>query len=221
MYGLAAAKQFHCTQPEASLAVFDSQASLGGTWADERLYPGLKTNNLLGTFEYPDFPMDTATFGIESGQHIPGLVVNRYLKAYAEQFGIADRIQLRIKVRSAEHHDKTGGWTLSLEDASGNQTSVKALRLIIATGLTSDPFLPHFSGQESYGGKIFHGRYFKQNSDTLYTAKNSTIFGGTKFAWDAVYAYATSGVTVDWVIRCMFISFDMFITLLTKRDKLY
>ncbi|KAK8046363.1 hypothetical protein PG996_014427, partial [Apiospora saccharicola] len=203
-YGLAAAKQFHCTQPEKSLAIFDSQASLGGTWADERLYPGLKTNNLLGTLEYPDFPMDTATFGVEPGQYIPGSVVNRYLKAYAEEFGIADRIRLHIKVRSAEHHDdKTGGWTLSMSvrDADGPTTSVKARRLIIATGLTSDPFLPHFEGQENYGGKIFHGKYFKQNSDTLHTAKNVTVFGGTKFAWDAVYAYATAGVTVDWVIR--------------------
>ncbi|KAK8136737.1 flavin-binding monooxygenase-like family protein [Apiospora sp. TS-2023a] len=201
-YGLAAAKQFHFTQPEKSLIVFDSQASLGGTWADERLYPGLKTNNLVGTLEYPDFPMDTATFGVESGQYIPGSVVNRYLKAYAEEFGIADRIRLETKVRSAEHHDdETGGWTLSVEDVGGNTTGIKARRLIIATGLTSEPFLPHFEGQENYGGKIFHGKYFKQNSDTLHTAKNVTVFGGTKFAWDAVYAYATAGVTVDWVIR--------------------
>ncbi|KAK8034835.1 hypothetical protein PG993_009830 [Apiospora rasikravindrae] len=199
-YGLAAAKQYHCTEPEASLVVYDSQTSLGGTWADERLYPGLKTNNLLGTFEYPDFPMDTATFGVEPGQHIPSLVVNKYLKAYAEEFGIADHIHLQTKVQSAEHHE-TGGWTLSVEGANGDHTTVKARKLIIATGLTSDPFLPHFEGQESYGGKIFHGKHFKQNSETLHTARNVTVFGGTKFGWDAVYAYATAGVSVDWVIR--------------------
>ncbi|KAK8066149.1 hypothetical protein PG997_012896 [Apiospora hydei] len=200
-YGLAAAKQYHCTEPEASLLIYDSQETLGGTWADERLYPGLKTNNLLGTFEYPDFPMDTATFGVEPGQHIPALVVNKYLRAYAEEFGIANHIHLQTKVRSAEHYDETGGWTLSVEGPDGGNTSVKARKLIIATGLTSDPFLPHFEGQESYGGKIFHGKYFKQNSETLHTAKNVTVFGGTKFGWDAVYAYATAGVSVDWVIR--------------------
>ncbi|KAK8003216.1 hypothetical protein PG989_002935 [Apiospora arundinis] len=200
-YGLAAAKQYHCTNPDASLVIFDSQSSLGGTWADERLYPGLKTNNLLGTFEYPDFPMDTATFGVETDHHIPGMVVNKYLKAYAEEFGIADRIRLETKVRSAEHHDEIGGWTLSVEDANGNKTKVSARKLIIASGLTSEPFLPHFEGQETYGGSIFHSKHFKQNSETLHTAKNATIFGGTKFAWDAVYAYATAGVAVDWVIR--------------------
>ncbi|KAK7966921.1 uncharacterized protein PG986_001198 [Apiospora aurea] len=184
--------------------IYDSQATLGGTWADERLYPGLKTNNLLGTYEYPDFPMDTATFGVEPGQHIPALVVNKYLRAYAEEFGIADHIRLQTKVRSAEHHDETGGWTLSVEGPDGDNTRVKARKLIIATGLTSDPFLPHFEGQESYGGKIFHGKYFKQNRETLHNAKNVTVFGGTKFGWDAVYAYATAGVSVDWVIRYAF-----------------
>ncbi|KAK8100529.1 hypothetical protein PG999_010903 [Apiospora kogelbergensis] len=201
-YGLAAAKQYHCTQPEASLVIFDSQASLGGTWADERLYPGLKTNNLLGTYEYPDFPMDTATFGVETGRHIPGVVVNKYLKAYAEEFGLADCIRLKTKVWTAEHRDGgTGGWNLAVEESNGNATKVLARRLIVASGLTSEPFLPHFEGQETYGGRIFHSKHFKQNSETLHTARNATVFGGTKFAWDAVYAYATAGVAVDWVIR--------------------
>ena len=30
-YGLGAAKQYHCTQPEKSLAIIDSGNSLGGT----------------------------------------------------------------------------------------------------------------------------------------------------------------------------------------------
>ncbi len=51
-------------------------------------------------------------------------------------------------------------------------------------------------------GKIFHSKHFRQNSDTLQTGKSVTVLGGSKFAWDAVYAYATAGVHVNWVIRC-------------------
>ncbi|KAI1385183.1 FAD/NAD(P)-binding domain-containing protein [Hypoxylon trugodes] len=201
-YGLAAAKQFHCTQPECSLAVFDSQSSLGGTWADDRLYPGLKSNNLLGTFEYPDFPMDTPTFGVKTGEHMPGEVINNYLKAYAARFGITNMIRLNTKVLVAEHQDTVeGGWMLTVAPPGQPPIKVFARRAIFATGLTSEPFLPHFAGQETFGGRIFHGKQFKQNSDTLETAKRVTIFGATKFAWDAVYAYATAGVKVDWVIR--------------------
>lgn len=186
--------------------MFDSQDTLGGTWADERLYPDLKSNNLLGTYEYPDFPMDEATFKVKQGEHIPGHAINSYLKAYASSFGIGKFIRLRTKVTVAEHKETgEGGWNLTVVDSAQSKRNVFARRLIIASGLTSEPFLPHFDGQETFGGKIFHSKHFKQNRDTLETAKSVTVFGGTKFAWDAVYSYATAGVNVNWVIRCMFV----------------
>ncbi|KAL2883369.1 hypothetical protein SGCOL_001049 [Colletotrichum sp. CLE4] len=201
-YGLAAAKQYHCTQPDSSLVVFDSQPTLGGTWANERLYPGLKSNNMLGTYEFPDFPMDSETFNIKPGQHIPGETISVYLKAYADKFGITDKIRSSHKVIVAEHQENNeGGWFLTVANAKDEEKRVFARRLIVATGLTSEPWLPHFDGQESFGGRIFHGKYFQQNADTLKTAKTVTVFGGTKFAWDAVYSYATAGVKVNWVIR--------------------
>ncbi|KAL2677357.1 hypothetical protein Neosp_011126 [[Neocosmospora] mangrovei] len=201
-YGLAAAKQYHCTSPEDSLVVFESEATLGGTWAEHRLYPGLKSNNQLGTFEYPDFPMDSATFNINPGEHIPGGTINAYLNAYAAKFGINDLIRVKTKVLVAEHQDTAeGGWVLTVAGSNEEETKVYARRLIIATGLTSEAFLPHFDGQEVFGGKIFHGKDFLQNKDTIQAGKSVTVFGGSKFAWDAVYAYVTAGVKVNWVIR--------------------
>ncbi|KAI0205199.1 hypothetical protein F4808DRAFT_448262 [Astrocystis sublimbata] len=202
-YGLAAASQFHVTQPRCSLAVFDSQSSLGGTWADERLYPGLKSNNLLGTYEYPGFPFSSDRFDVKPGQHMSGEAINTYLKAYAKQSGISDFIHLNTKVLTAEHQDTdNGGWVLTIATLHPSATKkVFARRLILATGLTSEAFIPHFDGQEIFGGRVFHGKNFRQNSDTLKTAKAVTIFGATKFAWDAAYAYATAGVKVNWVIR--------------------
>ncbi|GAW25336.1 putative flavin-binding monooxygenase-like protein [Rosellinia necatrix] len=152
-YGLAAARQYHVTQPDSSLAVYDSQSSLGGTWADERLYPGLKSNNLLGTYEYPDFPMSSDRFDVKLGDYLSGEAINTYLKAYAKDNGIADLIHLNTKVVSAEHQETDdGGWVLTLTTPeSGVARKVFAKRLIIATGLTSEAFLPHFEGQEVFG----------------------------------------------------------------------
>lgn len=158
---------------------------------------------MLGTYEYPDFPMESKRFHIKPGQHIPGETISVYLKAYADKFGITDKIRSCHKVIVAEHQETSeGGWFLTVADSKDEKVRVFARRLIIATGLTSEPWLPHFDGQESFGGRIFHGKYFQQNADTLETAKTVTIFGGTKFAWDAVYSYATAGVKVNWVIRC-------------------
>ncbi|KID84466.1 Flavin-binding monooxygenase-like family protein [Metarhizium guizhouense ARSEF 977] len=181
-HGLAAAKQYRCSQPEHSVAVFDSQASIGGTWAEERLYPGLKTNNMFGTYEYPDFPMESGKFGAEPGQHIPARAVHEYLKSYAENFGLVALISLETKVISAEHQEAKGG-------------------LIVASGFTSEPNRVRFVGDEGFGGRIFHGRDFHHNADTVKMAQSPTVYGSTKYAWDAVYAYAAAGAEVHWVIR--------------------
>ncbi|OLN86723.1 FAD-containing monooxygenase EthA 1 [Colletotrichum chlorophyti] len=216
-YGLAAAKQYRCTKPESSLAIFDSQATLGGTWAEERLYPGLKSNNLLGSYEFPDFPMDSETFQVQPGQHIPGEAINAYLKAYATTFGIASKIRSSQKVLTAEHLETPeGGWFLTVSGVDEKEMKVFTRRLIVATGLTSKSWLPRFAGQESFGCRIFHGKDFQQNSDTLKTAKSVTILGGSKLAWDAVYAYAVAGVKpsdtriVTWFSPCVWGNADGF-----------
>ncbi|KAJ5097891.1 hypothetical protein N7532_004892 [Penicillium argentinense] len=45
--------------------------AVGGTWAKERLYPDLKTNNLIGSYELSDFPMELDRFQVSSGSHNP------------------------------------------------------------------------------------------------------------------------------------------------------
>lgn len=156
---------------------------------------------MLGTYEYPDFPMDPETFGVLPGQHIPGKVLHDYLTKYAQNFGIFDKIRFQHKILSAEHQD-TGGWVLTiLNGEEGKEFQVFAKKLVVATGLTSQAFLPDFESQESFGVPIFHGKDFLQHADTLKTSKRVTVFGGTKSAWDAVYAYASKGIAVNWVIR--------------------
>lgn len=143
-----------------------------------------------------------AKFGVQPGEHIPGPAVNKYLKAYANKFAIADKIRLQTKVLEAEHQDD-GGWILTL---ANQERKVFARRLILATGRTSDAFTVQFAGQDSFGGRVFHGKQFMQNRDTLdpENCKSVAVFGASKSAWDAVYAYATAGVKVNWIIRRMY-----------------
>ncbi|KAK1749790.1 indole-3-pyruvate monooxygenase YUCCA2, partial [Echria macrotheca] len=156
---------------------------------------------MLGTYEYGDFPMDTATFGVKPGEFMSGEVMHKYLTAYATKFGIIDKIRYKSKVLTAEHQDgPEGGWILTVQSGSST-TKILAKKLIVATGLTSEPFLPHFEGQEEFGAPLFHGKDFLQNADTLETSKVVTVFGGSKTAWDAVYAYGSKGIKVNWVMR--------------------
>ena len=202
--GLAAAKAHHQLHPERSLAVLEASPTPGGVWSEHRLYPGLKTNNMLGMYEYPDFPMDTETFGVKPGEFIPGKVVHDYLDKYAEKFDIKNKIRCNIKVKSAEHQND-GGWVLTVLSSgdSSKESKIIAKKLVVATGLTSESFLPDIQGEESFGVPLFHGKDFLQHADTLGSAKTVTVFGGTKSGWDAVYTYATKGIKVNWIIRGM------------------
>lgn len=165
---------------------------------------------MLGTYEFSDFPMDTATYGVKAGEHIPGAVLHRYLRDYAEKAGVYSRIQFETKVVSAEQVGGEGeGWLLTVEKGFSDRDALKtrqvlAKKLIVATGVTSDPFLPRFSGEESFGAPLFHTSALREHQGTLETAKTVAVFGGTKSAWDAVYAYATRGVKVEWIIRGMY-----------------
>lgn len=200
---MAASKQYHVTHPDEKLVIYEAGPSLGGTWSEERLYPDLKTNNLLGTFEYPDFPLDGKAVNLRHAKdHVPGEDANAYFKAYARHFGIDKLIQFNSKVTVAEHQEtQDGGWVLTIE-CGGKTSQIFTRRLIVATGLTTDPILPTFDGQESYGGLIYHAKDFGRYADTRKTAKNATVYGTGKFAWDVAYSYAKAGVPVNWVIRC-------------------
>ncbi|KAL1836772.1 hypothetical protein VTJ49DRAFT_4690 [Mycothermus thermophilus] len=189
--------------PDKSLVILDSGSTLGGVWSRERNYPGLKTNNMLGTFEFPDFPMDSDEFGLEPGEHISGETMHVYLAKYARQFGILDKIRYRCKVDTAEHKaGPEGGWILTVQEGENqDQRQIYARKLVVATGMTSEPVMPTIPGQEQFEAPLFHSKDFGKYANTLNSAKRVAVLGGTKSAWDVVYAYASRGVQVDWIIR--------------------
>ncbi|RAK95603.1 FAD/NAD(P)-binding domain-containing protein, partial [Aspergillus ibericus CBS 121593] len=102
-HGLAALKTYHQVHPNARILCLDNSASIGGVWATHRLYEGLKSNNLLGTYEFSDFPMDPATYGVQPGEHIPGGVIHTYFQRFVEHFHLAEFIRLNTTVEVADH----------------------------------------------------------------------------------------------------------------------
>lgn len=180
------------------MAIFESASTCGGTWSLNRLYPGLKSNNMAGTYEYPDFPMDEATYGVQKDEHIPGAVLNRYLTDFARHFGFHDQIRFNTSVDVVKAVGDA--WELTVSDVKGKRT-VKAARLILATGLTSTPNMPTYKGQEKLGVPLFHAKDFCEQASTLKNIKNATVIGAAKSAMDVAYAMVEDGATVDLVIR--------------------
>ncbi|KAJ1328050.1 dimethylaniline monooxygenase (N-oxide forming) [Microdochium nivale] len=208
-YGLAAAKSYLVVHPEHRVLVLEAEQSVGGTWSKDRLYPGLKSNNLWGSYEYPDFPMSEAKYGVGYGQHIPAAVLHRYLTDFAKKFGVFERTRFQTKVTAIEANEASGGWrvhTVSIGDGNGatkGETSVlETDKLIVASGLTSEPNLPRYNGQDTFTSEFFHAKDFCRKADVVKTAKTAVVVGGGKSALDCAYALAVEGgATVHLVIR--------------------
>ncbi|KAJ5699137.1 hypothetical protein N7462_001142 [Penicillium macrosclerotiorum] len=197
--GLVAVKTYRELNPDSHVLLLEAANSIGGVWAKHRLYRGLKSNNMLGTYEFSDFPMDE-TFGVKPGQHIPGDVIQRYLEAYAERFDFIDRIRLEHRVDSAQHN-LDGTWQLQVTNHD-RQMTIDTRKLIVATGVTSQAYLPDFEGQATFNAPIVHCRdMLAHDAELFQDGRRATVFGGTKSAYDAAYACATAGMQVDWIIR--------------------
>ncbi|KAL8856738.1 MAG: hypothetical protein Q9178_006695 [Gyalolechia marmorata] len=203
--GLIMLKTYLDVNPNAKVIALESARSVGGVWAQERMYPGLRTNNLYGSLEYSDYPMDEQTFGVKAGDYIPGSVVQTYLRSYAEKFDIYRRIRFGALVRTVER--KSNGayqWLVHYEPQSQSAKQILTKKLVISTGLTSEPFIPHIPGSDAFNAPLFHAKYLLDNFSETSSSPASTnivIYGSAKSAYDAAYAYASKGISVDWIIR--------------------
>lgn len=192
--------------------MLESAESCGGTWSQARLYPGLKSNNMVGSYEYPDFPMTEKVYGVKEGGHIPGAVLHRYLTDFAKKYGIFERTQFHTKVDNVEalrpaeaagnsSSDPITSWRISVTGPNDASRTLTTTKIILATGLTSTPNLPRYAGAETFGRPLFHAKDFCRRATELEGAQRAVVVGGAKSAYDVAYALARGGATVDLVIR--------------------
>ncbi|KAE8846903.1 hypothetical protein PTNB73_03051 [Pyrenophora teres f. teres] len=197
IYGLTTAHTYHRLHPSACILILDTAPSIGGPWAPHRTFPGLKTNNLLGMYEHPDFPMDEQTFGVKKGEHIPAAKMFDYLTAFVKWADIEQFLRLRTTVDVIERNSHGNeGWTLhcSFFSSTNNkdQTVIKAKKLVIAAGVASTSFMPSYPASEKFQPPVVHSKDFAANYSAIVKPNtHTTIIGSGKSAWDIAYACAT------------------------------
>ncbi|KAI1176298.1 FAD/NAD(P)-binding domain-containing protein [Nemania sp. FL0916] len=185
------------------IVILDENRSIGGTWAAERLYPGLKTNNVVGSYEFSDFPMDLKRYGLKPGQHIPGLVVHEYFTDFAKYFGLDKLFRPQTKVEAASLLEN-GTWRLDCIYLGKDGPKTRQLtcdKLVIATGLTSEARMPTFPGSANFLGPLFHAKDLHRRSHELKGCQEVVVVGGNKSAWDVCYSVASRGARAHMVIR--------------------
>ena len=153
--------------------------------------------------EFSDRPMTPPPPEDQYYGFFPAKYTAEYLEAYVDDHvyngqTIRDRVLFKAPVQHAEK-GSDGLWTLSHSDGR----TLKTRKLIEATGMTSQPYIPKLPGADSFQGLSLHHKDFGQSSFLADPEKKHiVILGGAKSAADVAYAAAKAGgKTVSWIIR--------------------
>ncbi|KAI0468798.1 FAD/NAD(P)-binding domain-containing protein [Xylaria cf. heliscus] len=191
--GLIAAKTYLDLAPDTNLIILDEGKSIGGVWCKERLYPDLYAQVSYPLFQYSFYDMPKQ--GISRDGYISGDTIHTYLKNFARDFNLEQRIKLQTKVNTVERTGN-GGWRLSIDGGK----HMECQKLIWAIGTASHPVMPVWD-QAGFSNPIFHSAETGQRLEQIATAERATVVGGAKSALDTVYLLLKSGKKVDWIIR--------------------
>ncbi len=175
--------------------VLERERELGGVWAPWRAFPGLTTQTPGAQFEFSDF-----AFGAGLPPWPAAADVHAYLRAYAEHFGVAERIAFGTEVLRLDARGD-GGWTVTARRA-GETLRADFDRVVVSSGIFDRPVLPAVDGREAFeeaGGIVLHSARCTQPQ--LLEGRRVVVVGMQKTATDlAVYA-ARRGSAVAIVYR--------------------
>lgn len=109
--------------------------------------------------------MAPEVYGVQPGKHIPGQVLHRYLTDFAKKFGVYGRTKFNTKVESLEP-SADGGWVISTT-SGGLDEKLQTKKVVVATGLTSQPNFPAYLGAETFDAPYFHAKDFCRNGESV------------------------------------------------------
>jgi cation diffusion facilitator CzcD-associated flavoprotein CzcO len=206
--GLSAANTFLAIDASLTILILDSKATLGGVWAKEQLYPGLRANSLQGYYEFSDYPILEAgleSYGVGPRSILSGDAVYAYLQKFAKHFNLVQRMRLNTTVLCATNNEDGAirAWALDIT-TSGAEDRLTYSKLIIATGQASKPLLPDFPGADMFTKPIIHSVRLGETSKSIIpdpAVEHVTVIGGSKSAHDTVFMLATAGKHVTWLTR--------------------
>ncbi|KAI1370876.1 FAD/NAD(P)-binding domain-containing protein [Hypoxylon crocopeplum] len=197
-YGLVTARTYLRLRPEANVLIIDSDNTVGGVWSKDRLYPNLVAQVRLGLFNYSDTPMPP-NGGNANDPRVTGEMIHNYMHKYAQDHDLLRRIRFNTFVTSARQCAL--GWRLHLRDSDH---VVEAAKLLVATGVTSIPYLPPLADDlDDASIPVIHSRDLGASFDAIGddTVHKVVVVGAAKSAYDAVYLMLSMGKEVTWVIR--------------------
>ena len=208
LYGVAAARTYMEVHPDCQLTVLDQDSSVGGTWNQRRNYDLFWSQTGLRMTEYSDVPMELPPEEETYHDTFRAKHVTAYLEKYIDSHvyagrTIRDRMLFNFTVQSIHKDEMDERWTIrGIDQRSRSAKTYLSSKVMVATGVTSEPNMPSLPGKEHFEGLITHSEGFGESAILVSNdIQNVVVVGGGKSAADMVYSCAKAGKVVSWVIR--------------------
>ena len=151
--GLAVAKTF--AERGIEFDCFEAEGDIGGIWnpdSPHAVYGSTHLNSSKKLSRYPDFK-----FPDEMPYYVSATQAQDYLRAYAEEFGIYDRITFNTRVENIERTDP--GWRVQIQ---GESKPRHYDGVVVANGHHWHPHTPDYPGR--FDGEMLHSHDVKSKA---------------------------------------------------------
>lgn len=181
--GIGAACHLQRQCPGKSYAVLEAREAIGGTW-DLFRYPGIRSDSDMHTLGYKFKPW-------RGGKSLAdGPSIKRYVEEAAQEYGVIPNIKFGHKVTAADWSSVDACWDVIAETNAGDSLRFRARHILMCAGYYdyTDPYQPHFPGQESFAGELIHPQQWPESLD--YAGKKVVVIGSGATAVTLIPAMA-------------------------------
>ncbi|WP_250456318.1 NAD(P)/FAD-dependent oxidoreductase, partial [Caballeronia sp. ATUFL_M2_KS44] len=181
--------------PEKRVTILERRNAIGGTWALFR-YPGIRSDSDMFSFGYAFRPWHDYKVLAD------GPSIRQYIADTAREHGVDRLIRFGVKIEDANWSTEQLRWTVNARhEDSGETLTFTCQYLIPCTGYCNHDrgYLPHFPGQERFGGLRIHPQHWPVDLD--YRGKRVVVIGSGATAVTLVPAMAGRAAHVTMLQR--------------------
>lgn len=174
------------------VVVYEKHIDVGGIWDPENAgSPMYESAHFISSRYTSGF------YGLPMPETFPDYpswrMLRDYIRQFASVYGLYDNVRLGTEVRSAKLVD--GRWHVT--DSHGETETYT--HLVNANGVTWYPKLPHYPGQETFGGEMRHASTYRYASE--FVGKRVLIVGGGNSGVDIACDAARNAEAAFWSVR--------------------
>ncbi|KAF7119839.1 hypothetical protein RHSIM_Rhsim13G0017100 [Rhododendron simsii] len=133
--------------------------------------------------------------------YVPKKLFLQYLDDYVSRFNISP--MYRKLVESASHDGVTERWRVRVRNTGGSEEAqveeYSGRFLVVASGETSDVFVPEVKGLDSFGGEVMHSTKYKCGEK--YSGKRALVVGSGNSGMEIALDLSLHGADTSIVVR--------------------